>query len=241
MVIRYVENYVGPVEVRYAGNKGRGLFVTRDVQVGELLFAEKAFAFKEETDTDTCIGADYYTKKVYKTSTAQINWDITMLINDDPAANARLALLAYDNKKPNDIIPSMDNFRSNTFHEVPVLSAKRVYEVTDINAFSFSFDKEKTAKERKRLNNLLRPGVEAFGSNIMSTSSSSSGHRKRKDGTALWILGSFMNHSTIPSTWRRFFGQMMFVYASFPLTAGDEVSTTYSDDPETLKQWGILS
>lgn len=44
--------YVGPVEVRAAGAKGRGLFVTRAVEAGELLLCEKAFAhaFVEERE-----------------------------------------------------------------------------------------------------------------------------------------------------------------------------------------------
>ena len=35
--------YLGPVEVRQTESKGRGLFVTKAVEAGELLFCEKAF------------------------------------------------------------------------------------------------------------------------------------------------------------------------------------------------------
>lgn len=37
--------YIGPVEVRLAGSKGRGLFVTKSVKAGDLLLCEKAFAY----------------------------------------------------------------------------------------------------------------------------------------------------------------------------------------------------
>jgi hypothetical protein len=40
-----VDDFYGPIEVRQAGNgRGRGLFLTRDVECGELLFAEKCMA-----------------------------------------------------------------------------------------------------------------------------------------------------------------------------------------------------
>lgn len=36
--------YIGPVEVRQTGSKGRGLVVTKDVKAGDLLLCEKAFS-----------------------------------------------------------------------------------------------------------------------------------------------------------------------------------------------------
>ena len=64
---------------------------------------------------------------------------------------------------------------------------------------------------------------------------------KSRDGTALWILGSFMNHSTSnPTVIKEVFGKMMFVRAGNLLRAGTELTTVYSYDPEGLKrQWGI--
>eukprot|EP01038_Epipyxis_sp_PR26KG_P008046 gene8046-10901_t len=43
-----IYDYLGPVEIKWCENncsKGRGLFLTKDIQVGELLLAEKAFCF----------------------------------------------------------------------------------------------------------------------------------------------------------------------------------------------------
>lgn len=37
--------YIGPVSVQAAGSRGRGLFTTRAVSAGDLLFCEKAFAY----------------------------------------------------------------------------------------------------------------------------------------------------------------------------------------------------
>ena len=45
--------YVGPVRIRDAGDKGRGLFATRDVRFGDLLLCSKAFnvCHKEVSNT----------------------------------------------------------------------------------------------------------------------------------------------------------------------------------------------
>lgn len=44
--------YVGPVEVRDVEGMGRGLFTTRDVEAGELLVCEKAFAYSYTDGTE---------------------------------------------------------------------------------------------------------------------------------------------------------------------------------------------
>jgi hypothetical protein len=58
-------------------------------------------------------------------------------------------------------------------------------------------------------------------------------------GNALWIVGSFMNHSTMPTVAKELFGGIMFIWALFPLKAGDELTICYSADPSNLHQWGI--
>jgi hypothetical protein len=245
-----MENYYGPVEIRSAGEKGRGMFVTKDVQIGELLFAEKAFAFKEESDKENTMGVNYSnssggTGMVSKGSTVQLNWEMTMLVNADPSANAQLALLAHDLLTPNAFIPSMDTFRNQSFDVVPVLSAKRVTDATNVNSFHFCFKKEPSAAERRDLAASLRPGVPPmeFISGVSKQSTATRGKQssKLKDGSAVWIFGSFMNHSADMTGSRRFLGKMMFVHALRPLKAGDEVTTSYSKDREELKKWGIFS
>lgn len=37
-------SYIGPVEIKQSQNRGRGLFLTKDVKAGDLLLAEKAFS-----------------------------------------------------------------------------------------------------------------------------------------------------------------------------------------------------
>lgn len=37
-------SYIGPVEIKQSQNRGRGLFLTKDVKAGDLLLVEKAFS-----------------------------------------------------------------------------------------------------------------------------------------------------------------------------------------------------
>lgn len=47
--------YIGPVAVKSAGHRGRGLFTTKEVKAGDLLLCEKAFgyAFVDESDPNS--------------------------------------------------------------------------------------------------------------------------------------------------------------------------------------------
>lgn len=55
--------YIGPIEVREVANKGRGLFVTQSVRVGDLLLVEKAFSYAWVDEKD----------KAYSKSTLLLN------------------------------------------------------------------------------------------------------------------------------------------------------------------------
>ncbi len=59
---------------------------------------------------------------------------------------------------------------------------------------------------------------------------------ERKAGTALWTVTSLMNHAARP----RFVGRMMFVTALSNMRAGEELTISYSLDPERLKHWNIV-
>lgn len=45
--------YIGPVEIKQASGKGRGLFVTKAVKAGDLLLCEKAFSHAYVSETGT--------------------------------------------------------------------------------------------------------------------------------------------------------------------------------------------
>lgn len=55
--------YIGPVEIKDADSKGRGMFVTKPIKAGDMLLCEKAFAF------------------AYVPEHAENSGDITLLLN----------------------------------------------------------------------------------------------------------------------------------------------------------------
>jgi hypothetical protein len=69
----------------------------------------------------------------------------------------------------------------------------------------------------------------------------SAGHRaEREAGTALWAVASMMNHAAMPTAARRFVGRMIFVAAARDLLAGEELTISYSSNPDMLRHWGIV-
>lgn len=250
-----VENYFGPIEIRSAKHKGRGLFVTRDVHVGELLFVEKAFAYREN-DKNEILHATNFAKKVVATgSQFHLTTDMIILANKDSKANTQLSYLMHDTHTPNSVIPNMNNFRSNTFEEVPIVSAKEVAGICALNSYSYTFIGEPTMEERKHMAITLAAGVDAnvfvSGSRYrMALAAERCPQLKQQKqvtsggaelGTAMWIVGSFMNHDTKkPSVNKEHFGKLMVVSAQVPLKAGEELTVSYHTDPVMLKkQWGI--
>lgn len=147
-----IENFYGPIEIKSAGMKGRGLFVNRDVRMGELLFAEKAIVYKKEN------------KKVgevnYEDSAQRILSDLAVLVTTNPKINTQLSYLAHDRTIPNLFIPTMESFRQQTFLEVPILSASDVKVVMELNCFGFD-QRQPSNSDREKMAISLSVGVEA--------------------------------------------------------------------------------
>lgn len=260
----HIADYYGPIQVRSAGRKGRGLFVSRDVAVGELLFAEKAFAFRAHDEDHILMATNYDTRRVNKGSQYNLVSDILIKIHEDSHSNSILSYLQTDFNEANDTIPNLNQFL--LYHESvsdlpikPRMSAKQVDGAIYTNAHEFDIKPSPTVKDRQQLCSSLSPGVDkdiflnglqyrAKAKKIYQTlqkNKKESGMMQEHSlsgGMALWIIGSFMNHESLqlPNTVREVFGNMLFVYALCPMKAGDEITTTYSDDVNALKNgWGI--
>jgi len=243
-----VANYLGPIVIRSAGAKGRGLFVTRDVKSGELLFVEKAIKCMVGDALKGTIATNWATKEGSKGTTFELQTDLTILANKDPAVNAQLSYLVHDKAAPNTVIPDIDWFRQNAFPPVQTISAKRVSGAVALNCFSFAMDPEPTEDERRAMEIACHSGDRLLFSFAFNTRraqrnqriASDSTPQYAKEGTALWIVASFMNHSSHESIAKEFFGKLMFVYAARDLKAGEELTTSYSSDKDSLKRtWGI--
>jgi len=249
------ENYYGPIEVRSAGVKGRGVFLTRDVRPGELLLAEKALAYKPLNKDEITTAWDPSTNTINDGSQHYLVSALVKQLSHDSDVNAQLSYLAYEQTSSNAVLPSMGTFRNNSFEKVPILSANRVKGIVNINAFSFEDGAvNMTMEEREELQRAY------FGINTavgIIDDFARTHHRRQKeelkrrkttnlgmmkDGTALWAVGSLMNTSTHTSKLvvRIFFGSMLFVNAPRPMFKGEEVLIDYGDKYDKFGKQGAV-
>jgi tetratricopeptide (TPR) repeat protein len=221
-VIDELADYTGPVEVRLcAGSKGRGLFVTRDVHAGELLFAERVFAKAQYTGPGNLSSfsfqqgtASQANAKSHSRACQDLIGQLLRRSRNAPIDNARLAHLCGGPAAG--ATPSMSLLLRQC--ESPPMgiepcSLAHVIEIVDKNVFAYGTgSKEADAKEH---------------------------------GTGLWILASFMNHDLEKGQGNtasdRTIGPMMFVTARLALKAGTELTTLYFDPSkkELAKSWGF--
>jgi len=214
-------DFTGPVEVRAAGSKGRGLFLTRSVTAGGLLFVERAFAAsahgsRSQNDAPVCLNygtiIDYGSTPT--TAAARVNdasQEEVIGISlrracSRPIDNERLAFLCGGPRE--DTVPDMSILKLEC--EAPSLdvaqcSAHHVRQIVKFNA---------------------------FGSKCNTTPVS---------WTGLWVLASFMNHadqqeSTVQ---REFMGPMILCYAKHNLPAGSELTTPYGGAEMSKANWGF--
>lgn len=186
---------------------------------------------------------NFSSKKMLKGSTAQLLCELTVRANNDPFVNSQLAFLIHDCSVFNPTIPSMEHFREGRYEAVPILSSQQINGAVDLNVFSFSTIGEPTRAERLAIQNSQGDaGKSAFLSGYAERQEKLRKLHSRKvvEGTALWIVGSFMNHDEFSQSTKEFFGKLMIVRALQPLKAGEEMSTYYHSDPSVLKSfWGI--
>lgn len=71
--------FTGPIEVRPAGDKGHGLFATREIHAGDLLLCEKAFAYSAAATEDQSPSEDVYLTINSSNKTMHIGTQPTMV------------------------------------------------------------------------------------------------------------------------------------------------------------------
>eukprot|EP01038_Epipyxis_sp_PR26KG_P015582 gene15582-21046_t len=248
----YVNDYYGPIEIRYAGSKGRGIFVTRDIKIGELLFVEKAICFRHFSEKCEVIASNFERKSITKESGYKLVSDLVIKAHSNSSINSKLSYLFHDKNIPITIIPSMDWFRTNCFPITSTVSAKRVDGIILSNSFSFSFKKSPTKAEREAMSMSLSVGVDikTFYEGAVKRHKkqlsdnprliNDKNELRQNSGSALWVVGSFMNHSDKPNVHNEFFGSLLVVHALKPLNIGEEIFISYAEDKDALKNsWGI--
>jgi hypothetical protein len=240
------ESYYGPIVIGAAGLKGRGLFLTRDVLPGELLLAEKSVAYKRYDDKTIVMASNYDTNRTQMGGQHFLVSDIVKRLQAEGDLNSKLSYLSFDDISSNKVIPDIDCFRNNSFPEVPVLSAKRLAGIVNVNAFGQA-DIILSQAEREALHKSYHSdNFEDFFKGFMSRQKQNIERcdkpERSKDGTALWVVGSFMNHTK--QNWKKIFhefiGGYLFVVAHQPMFSGQELLISYGDSWNCFGTQGIL-
>jgi ankyrin repeat protein len=140
-----VTDYYGPLDIKSAGCKGRGLFLIRDVQEGELLLAEKAFAFIYQHPNQKIPHSEFA-----EYSHVRLITDIVLAASTSEMSNSILQCLST-NKISFSFIPSLQNIKYKRLHPTALMSAADAKGIIDINAFECTYCVQPTEAMRRIL------------------------------------------------------------------------------------------
>jgi len=228
--------YIGPVEVRPSPGRGRGLFTTKPIKAGELLFCEKAFAHAVYTGDKFAPGAvltSMSTKCTYLGTIPGLLDIVLQKLHRNPSLYGQVARLhggciAEPDAEPATLSPLiLDNS--------PVIDTFFIQRIVGLNGMSCA--------RFSSLHNRNDDGkVEVYGH------VGESGMKTyRVASTGLWTFGSYMNHSCVPNARAASIGDMMTVRAARDMKAGTEITVSYAEAPVNShdrqhchKHWGFV-
>jgi len=191
-------SFVENTKVASAGNRGRGLFATKDLKRGDLIMVEKAFCVAHKNDAGGTLSM------LINTNTDRILFGthaqrfLTLL--DKVAHNPKQASLYLD---------LFDGGRFAT-EEVKVVDGKVVIDTFQVQAIA-------------ELNGFGCPAVKS-GDGVEEEHA----RARHCGSTGIWLRASYCNHSCLPNADRSFIGDMMVVQANQDIKAGGEIFLAYT-------------
>ncbi|PVH95834.1 hypothetical protein DM02DRAFT_689255 [Periconia macrospinosa] len=195
--------YIGPVEVRDAPGKGRGLFVTKAVKAGDLLLCEKAFGYVHAPED-----------KYARAPTIMVHMETDRAImNEQVDLLQALIRKLYHNPS---LIPTFTSlchggYEGQTTFEVdgaPAVDTFLVERIMTLNVFGYW----RTTS--------LADHIDFVSPNTK---------REQDHSCGVWTTASYINHSCMNNVERAFIGDMMIVRATKDLDADTELGFWYKD------------
>ncbi|EFQ94205.1 hypothetical protein PTNB73_01511 [Pyrenophora teres f. teres] len=216
--------YIGPVTVRKAKGKGRGLFTTKSMKAGDLVLCEKAFCHAHVDDSgksnaQVTLLMNVETEKAFMGGQAHLIQLITQKLYKNPSMAAAFTELHHgDYKAVNKMFVDGQ----------PVVDSFLVERIMALNVFGCpvtSLESHKDVISKKALK-----------------------EDATFDSCGIWIKASYINHSCLGNVRRSFIGDMMIVRACKDLEAGTELAFPYAvrgDDfslkvEQKFKNWGFI-
>ncbi|KAJ2900106.1 hypothetical protein MKZ38_002599 [Zalerion maritima] len=191
-------SFLKNTEIASAGQRGRGLFATKDLKPGDVVFVEKAFQATHPKDSgDMSVLINVNTDRISMGTPSLRLYSIVDKLLWNPTL-AKKYLDLFDGGK----------FGSSK-GDAEVVDGKvavdtfQVQSIADFNGFSCprvkSSDKEEGGEK----------------------------HNDYKTSTGIWLQASYANHSCLQNAAGAFIGDMMVVRALRDLRAGDEILMRY--------------
>ena len=231
--------FVGPVTVKTSTVGGRGLFTTRAVKAGELLFCEKSFACCYANTAEDNSGAGAKISLLMNTHTDRMTLGtqgdlITVIVQklqQNPSLMPRFTELHHGSYEPVaasqvDGQPVIDTY-VNLAPRLQILTQKAlsflVERIISLNVFGCPL----TSRE----------------SHLRTSDKDKSAHHS----CGIWLLASLINHSCRSNVRRSFIGDMQIVRATQDIPADMEVTFwyrmpdggEYEETQKGLQHWGF--
>ncbi|XP_014552216.1 hypothetical protein COCVIDRAFT_110923 [Bipolaris victoriae FI3] len=216
--------YIGPVTVKKAKGKGRGLFTTASMKAGDLVLCEKAFCHAHvdepgKGNAKVTLLMNVETERAFMGGQAHLIQLITQKLYKSPSMAAAFTELHHGDYKAVDKM---------FVDEQPVVDTFLVERTMALNVFGCPVTSLKSH------------------SDVMSSKLS-----KRDsvfDSCGIWIKASYINHSCLGNVRRSFIGDMMIVRACKNLEAGVELAFPYEAPrgdyvpqvEQKFKNWGFI-
>lgn len=213
-------DYIVKVAVRSAGKRGRGLFATQDIPMGDLVLCEKGFGvvFGSESQTETYTMINLNTDRGSMGSHATLLYDLVHKLSYNPE-QAKLYFDLYDGGYTPKIPPQVVD-------GVTVIDTFRTAAISEYNRFGC-------------------PNVRS--SDTAGQRSDANAENDQEHSVGVWLVASHINHACDENASRAFIGDMMIIRAARDIKAGDEILMRYSNAEKdgtatrahTMKTWGF--
>ncbi|KAJ6785904.1 hypothetical protein PWT90_05545 [Aphanocladium album] len=198
--------YQGPIEVRNSPGRGRGLFLTEAVSVGDLLLCEKAFTYayglEKPQASDNVLVMSLDNPRPSNYCQTILSTQIQHRIRINPCSS-RSILDLYSGTERTEPEP----FAPGTGPAVDAFLVRDIVQFNSTTCPATSMDLMSVA------NPMYMAGL-AYAN-------------KSFPGAGIWVKASYLNHSCLANCYCSFIGDMLIVRAAQDIPAGAELTIAY--------------
>ena len=200
-------DYVGPIEIKWCAKIcRRGVFVTKDVEVGELLLVSNALSVVriDGTNPKKVEGPSGRSNTLLRD---ELLFKLFNLALKSPKWLHQLSSLTDSEGQKEEKCPPMDLFKPN--HRWESLTLRDDMPLARIKGV------------------VLQNALDELGSCARGLQANRVASESNRQFLGLWALPSFINHSCCSNSVRLHLGDTLFLHASRQLEAGEEVTISY--------------